>query len=172
MHAHGCCVTVPHCVIVAPLRQTRCAITTRGMTAMHDNDSNITAIRTLLPKRRQHLTDAATFPRNPRRLQRRDPRHTQFPTFRIPSRDFSLENSNPRRLLIATEEMGTITISAIRQRALLYRCFVVYAPAARVSPMASYLITGLRVFMQIPICIDYFCERWNGRVFIREWKAA
>lgn len=39
---------------------------------MHDNDSNITAIRTLLPKRREHLTGAATFPRNPRRLERRD----------------------------------------------------------------------------------------------------
>lgn len=25
--------------------------------------------------------------------------------------------------------------------------------------MASYLITGLRVFMQIPICIDYFSKQ-------------
>lgn len=38
------------CVIIAPLRQMRCAITVPSMTAVHDNGSNITAIITLLPE--------------------------------------------------------------------------------------------------------------------------
>lgn len=49
-------------VIIGPLRQMRCAIAARSMTVMHNNGSNITAIITLLPKRREHLTAAATRP--------------------------------------------------------------------------------------------------------------
>lgn len=60
----------------------RCAITARGMTAMHDNGSNITAIITLLPKRREHLTIATTLPDDlpdvPRNITAERPNQRRF----------------------------------------------------------------------------------------------